>query len=87
MLHPCRKIWVLALMRIPIKLAAQWVLGFWILLQVLNIFLATSSEVAWWTHVGGLIAGAILIVFMRPPGVKLFDCDADRLLEKEPSAR
>lgn len=82
MLHPCRKIWVLALMRIPIKLAAEWVLGFWILIQVLNIVLSTSKEIAWWTHVGGLIAGAILVVLLRQPGVKLFDCDQDRLLEK-----
>jgi membrane associated rhomboid family serine protease len=83
MLHPCRKIWVLALMRIPIKLAAEWVLGFWIVMQVLNVFLSTSQEVAWWTHIGGLITGAILVVFLRQPGIKLFDCDGDRLLEKE----
>ncbi len=87
MLHPCRKIWVLALLRIPIKLAAEWVLGFWILLQVSNVFLATSKDVAWWTHIGGLITGAILVVFLRQPGIKLFDCDGDRLLQKEPSAR
>jgi membrane associated rhomboid family serine protease len=87
MLHPCRKIWVLALMRIPIKLAAQWVLGFWILLQFLNLLLATESDVAWWTHIGGLIAGTISVVVLRPPGVKLFDCDADRMPQKEPIAR
>jgi membrane associated rhomboid family serine protease len=84
MLHPCRKIWVLALMRIPIKLAAEWTLGFWIFLQFLNIMLATSKEVAWWTHIGGLMAGAVLVVVLRQPGVKLFDCAADRLLQKEP---
>jgi len=87
MLHPCRKIWVLALMRIPIKLAAQWVLGFWILLQFLNVTLAANYEVAWWTHIGGVVVGAILVVVLRPPGVKLFDCDADRMLENEQSAR
>jgi membrane associated rhomboid family serine protease len=85
LLHPCRKLWVLAFMRIPIKLAAEWVLGFWILLQLLNIFAGVEKDVAWWTHVGGLAAGAILVVFMRRPGVKLFDCDADRLLEKQNS--
>jgi membrane associated rhomboid family serine protease len=85
MLHPCRKLWVLAFMRIPIKLAAEWVLGFWILLQFLSIFVGAEKDVAWWTHVGGLAAGAILVVFMRQPGVKLFDCDADRLLQKQNS--
>lgn len=81
MLHPCRKIWVLALMRIPIKIAAEWALGFWICVQILNVFLSTDETVAWWTHIGGLAAGAALIVVMRPPGVKLFDCDQDRLLD------
>jgi membrane associated rhomboid family serine protease len=83
MLHPCRKVWVLALMRIPIKLAAEWVIGFWIMIQVLNTILATSKEVAWWDHIGGLLTGAILVVLLRQPGVKLFDCAADRLLEKQ----
>jgi membrane associated rhomboid family serine protease len=82
MLHPCRKVWVLALMRIPLRLAAEWVIGFWILIQVVNIVLAEGQEVAWWTHIGGLIAGAIFVVVLRQPGVKLFDCDQDRLLGK-----
>jgi membrane associated rhomboid family serine protease len=83
LLHPCRKIWVLAFMRIPIKIAAQWVIGFWIALQFFNIFAGADKEVAWWTHIGGLVAGAFLVVFMRRPGVKFFDCGPDRLLEKQ----
>lgn len=86
MLHPCRKIWVLAFMRIPIRLAAEWVLGFWIVIQILNIAFSSNKEVAWWTHVGGLVAGAILVVVLRPAGVKLFDCDQDRILKKLPPA-
>ena len=31
------------------------------------------GPVAWWAHIGGLIAGAVLILFMRRPGVPLFD--------------
>ena len=86
MLHPCRKIWVLAFMRIPVKIAAEWALGFWILVQILNILFSTDETVAWWTHIGGLVAGAALVIVMRPPGVKLFDCDQDRLLEaRQPS--
>ncbi len=68
MLHPCRKIWVLAFMRIPVHIAAQWALGFWIVVQVLNVVLANDEMVAWWTHIGGLIAGAILVAALRPPG-------------------
>ncbi len=85
LLHPCRKIWVLAFMRIPVKLAAEWVIGFWIVLQFINIFAGADKEVAWWTHIGGLMAGALLVVFMRRPGVKLFDCNADRLLQNHNS--
>ena len=81
-LHPCRKIWVLAFMRLPLKLAAEWVIGFWIALQLINIFVGADKEVAWWTHIGGLTAGALLVVLMRRPGVKLFDCDADRMLQE-----
>jgi membrane associated rhomboid family serine protease len=86
MLHPCRKIWVLALMRIPIKIAAEWALGFWIVVQFLNVVFSNDKMVAWWTHIGGLAAGAILIVVMRPAGVKLFDCDQDRIVKRAPSA-
>jgi len=85
LLHPCRKIWVLAFMRIPVKLAAEWVIGFWIALQFFNVFVGADQEVAWWTHIGGFIAGVLLVVYMRRPGVKLFDCDQDRLLEKQNS--
>jgi membrane associated rhomboid family serine protease len=86
MLHPCRKIWVLALMRFPIKLAAEWALGFWIVVQFLNAFFSADETVAWWTHIGGLIAGALLVIVLRLPGVKLFDCDQDRLLKAKPRA-
>lgn len=82
LLHPCRKIWVLAFMRIPLKLAAEWVIGFWLLIQVLNLFVGADKEVAWWTHIAGFTAGALLVIVLRRPGVKLFDCDADRLLQK-----
>jgi membrane associated rhomboid family serine protease len=86
MLHPCRKIWVLALMRIPVKIAAEWALGFWIVVQFLNVVFSNDKMVAWWTHIGGLAAGAVLIVVMRPAGVKLFDCDQDRVVKRAPSA-
>ncbi len=72
-LHPRVKIWVLALWRIPIRVTAAWALGFWVLLQLFYAFTATDDNVAWWAHVGGLAAGAVLIMFMRRPGVPLFD--------------
>ena len=73
MLHPRVKIWVLALWRVPLKISAAWVLGFWILLQLFSAVTSSGEGIAWWAHVGGLGAGAVLILFMRRRGVKLFD--------------
>lgn len=73
MLHPKVKIWVLALWRIPIRITAAWALGFWVLLQFANALFDAGENVAWWAHVGGLAAGALLVLFMRRRGVPLFD--------------
>ncbi|MHA1165360.1 MAG: rhomboid family intramembrane serine protease [Alphaproteobacteria bacterium] len=73
MLHPKVKIWVLVLWRIPLKISAMWALGFWVLLQLFSALTSSGEGVAWWAHVGGLTAGAVLITFMRRPGVRLFD--------------
>ncbi len=32
----------------------------------------TGDGVAWWAHIGGIVAGAALIYVMRPPGVALW---------------
>jgi rhomboid family protein len=74
MLHPHVKVWVLVLWRVPLRLPAMWVLGFWIVLQVFSVLTADATDnVAWWAHIGGLAAGAVLVVFLRRPGVPLFD--------------
>ena len=72
-LHPKVKVWVLALWRIPIRITAAWALGIWILAQFANLLFEGEEAVAWWAHVGGLVAGAVLILFMRRRGVILFD--------------
>jgi len=73
-LHPRVKVWVLVLWRLPLRLQAFWVLGFWVGLQVVMILAASEDdEVAWWAHIGGLATGAILVLFMRRRGVPLFD--------------
>ena len=72
-LHPKVKVWVLALWRIPIRITAAWALGIWILAQFASLLVETEENVAWWAHIGGLVAGATLILFMRRRGVILFD--------------
>jgi membrane associated rhomboid family serine protease len=74
MLRPCAKITVLIFGFIPFRLASYWVLGFWALSQVWHVFSLEKSDTAWWAHVGGLAAGALLITIIRPAGVLLFEC-------------
>jgi membrane associated rhomboid family serine protease len=74
MIRPCAKITVLVFGFIPFRLASYWVLGFWALSQVWHVFSLAKSDTAWWAHVGGLVAGAMLIVVIRPAGVALFEC-------------
>jgi membrane associated rhomboid family serine protease len=72
-LHPKVRVWVLAFRFIPLRISAMWVLGAWVITQFVMLFIPETGPVAWWAHIGGLIAGAVLIVFMRRPGVPLFD--------------
>jgi membrane associated rhomboid family serine protease len=76
LLHPRVKIWILLLGRIPIRLSAFWILGFWIGFQIFSVVIAGDDGIAWWAHIGGFVTGAILVVFMRRAGVPLFDRDA-----------
>jgi membrane associated rhomboid family serine protease len=73
MLHPHVGVWILAFKIIPLRITAGLALGIWIALQIVMIVIADVGPTAWWAHIGGLIAGAVLILFMRRPGVALFD--------------
>lgn len=73
MLHPKVQVWVLVLWRFPLPITAGLALGVWVILQVVNVMMASDNNIAWWAHIGGLVAGGILILFMRRPGVPLFD--------------
>lgn len=73
MLHPRVRVWVLAFQFIPLRLSAAVVLGVWVLTQFIMILLPEIGPVAWWAHIGGLLAGAVLIIVMKRPDVALFD--------------
>jgi membrane associated rhomboid family serine protease len=72
-LHPRVMVWVLAFRFIPLRISAAWVLGIWVATQLFMVLLSQPDQVAWWAHIGGMVTGAILILFMRRPGVPLFD--------------
>ncbi|MFK0383656.1 rhomboid family intramembrane serine protease [Agrobacterium sp. NPDC090273] len=73
LLHPKVRVWVLVFMRIPLPLPAFVPLALWIGQQFLMLVLGLEENVSWGAHVGGIIAGAILVVFLRRRGVPLFD--------------
>jgi membrane associated rhomboid family serine protease len=72
-LHPRVLVWVLVFRIIPLKISAAWVLGAWVITQLLMVMVNQPNQIAWWAHIGGMAAGAVLIVFMRRPGMPLFD--------------
>src|SRR5207247_10018275 len=68
MLRPCAKILVLVYGLVPVRLGSAWVLGFWALAQVVNVLSPGKGDTAWWAHIGGTLAGAVLVVVLRRPG-------------------
>lgn len=73
LLYPHAKLFVLAKIVIPIPLPvpAFWMLGFWILTQITYLFVGSSEPIAWWAHLGGVAAGALLALVFKRREVKL----------------
>jgi membrane associated rhomboid family serine protease len=68
LLYPHARLFVLAKIFIPIPLPvpAFWMLGFWLLTQLFYAFMGSTEPVAWWAHIGGLVAGVVLaFIFKR----------------------
>lgn len=57
-----------------VRLPALWVLGLWFAIQLLSSVFASSEGggVAWFAHIGGFIAGLVLIPFFKRGNVTLF---------------
>src|SRR5262245_3317117 len=73
MLRPCAKITVL-LGIIPLRISAYWVIGLFVATQLWNLGAASKSEVAYWAHFGGMLAGGVLFPLLKPASVRLFEC-------------
>ncbi len=87
LLHPNVRLWVLAVGTIPLRIRAYWVIGAWIAFQFFNFLFLTGSQVSWAAHVGGIVTGAVLIVFLRRRGVVLFDRTVDAKVPAGPWTR
>lgn len=76
-LHPRAQVLTLFL-RFFITLPAFVVLGLWFALQAVSATVATGGEgggVAWWAHIGGFIAGVVLVIPFRRRAVPLLERD------------
>ncbi|WP_422367027.1 rhomboid family intramembrane serine protease [Pelagibius sp.] len=70
-LHPKAKVLVPVII-IPLYLPAWLLLIFWFGFQFFALANGGDSNVAWWAHIGGFIAGAALIPLFRYRAVPLF---------------
>lgn len=72
MLFPRVRVFGLAFNIIPITIPVWLALGAWVLLQVFHLVTSRGGDTAWSAHVGGLIAGALLVWLFKMPDVGLF---------------
>ena len=70
-LYPRVKVWILAFARIPLRIPAFIPLVLWILFQVVMFAKGGEDQISWACHVGGIIAGSILVLVLRSRGVPL----------------
>ncbi len=79
MLYPRARVWTLIFLVFFIKLIylpAGVVLGFWILLQFINGSMAAGQNaggVAFWAHIGGFVAGVLLVGLFKKRNVRFFN--------------
>ena len=70
-LHPRAKILV-PIVIFPVYLPAVFLLLVWIGFQVFSATTDGGGGTAWWAHIGGFAAGALLIVPFRHNSIPLF---------------
>ena len=75
-LHPHARVTVLFFYGLvtTVNLPAMAVLGWWIVVQVVNVMLAEPGQggVAWYAHIGGFVAGMVLIPIFRRSHIPLW---------------
>jgi membrane associated rhomboid family serine protease len=77
LLHPRARVLVLVpigFMLQTLRLPALWVLGFWFVIQLVSTLLAAGEDgggVAFRAHLGGFVAGLMLVPFFKRTGVPL----------------
>lgn len=77
LLYPRARVTVLVPLLIifyPFRIAAVWVVGIWFAMQLFSATMISTDSpgVAWWAHVGGFVAGAMLTPFLKSAYVRYF---------------
>lgn len=75
LLHPNARVLVLLAFRVPVLVPASVFVGLGIVLDLVSALVPDPESdvmIAWWSHIGGFAAGALLILVMRYPKVALF---------------
>jgi membrane associated rhomboid family serine protease len=65
LLYPRVRIWGLFLSGVPLRVPAYGAIGFWFVVQFASAFLGGDDSVGWFAHLGGFIAGVVLIPLLR----------------------
>ena len=80
MLYPRARVWTLIFLGFFIRLMyipAWIVLGIWILFQFINGSMAMATQqgggIAFWAHIGGFIAGILLVGLFKKSSVRFFN--------------
>ena len=72
LLYPRAKVVVWAFVVLIFRVPAWLVLGLWFLMQFVNLGGGGEENVAWWAHIGGMVAGMALIPLFKYRYVGLF---------------
>ncbi|WP_084462514.1 rhomboid family intramembrane serine protease [Oceanibaculum pacificum] len=92
LLFPRTNVWVLiplGLFTRMTPLPAILVLGFYFVIQIVSALLDTGSEggVAWYAHIGGFVAGMLLVGLLKRRDVPLFGAPRRRVRTAGPWSR
>jgi len=61
--------WFIIFIRV-IKVPAIFFIGFWFFMQIMNVTGGGKSTTAWYAHIGGFVAGIVLILLFKPKDKK-----------------
>lgn len=77
MLYPHAHVYGLIFTFLPFNIEAMYCVGAWIVLQAFSALGGGDPQIGWWAHVGGIAAGAALIVVLKRREVSLFSAQRE----------